>query len=151
MENQILEPRFKTFLALLNQHQVEYLVIGGYAVSVHGYVRATGDIDIWLNATVENADKMLTVMLAFGFDVYDFRLEDFLPEQGGFVSIGDAPFKIELLTNAAGVTFSEAYPNRKTIEIDGVPIHFIGLQELIQNKKAVGRPKDLEDIANLQL
>jgi hypothetical protein len=155
MENTLqekLEPFFKNFLSLLNKYEVEYLVIGGYAVALHGYVRATGDIDIWVNPTPKNADKMLSVMLEFGFDVYDFQLTDFLIDEnnkGGFVSFGDVPFKIEILTTTLGVTFEEAYRNRKTIFIENLPIHFIGLTELIKNKKAVGRPKDIEDIENL--
>jgi hypothetical protein len=147
-----LEPIFRDFITLLNKFEVEYLVIGGYAVAVHGYVRATGDIDIWINPTQINADKMLAVMLAFGFNAYDFQMEDFLvDEEGrtGFVSFGDIPFKIEILTTTLGVTFTEAYQNRKVISIEDTAINFIGLAELIKNKKAVGRPKDLLDIENL--
>jgi hypothetical protein len=147
-----LEAIFKDFLRLLNEKQVEYLVIGGYALSVHGYVRATGDIDIWIHATPQNAEKMMDVMLAFGFSPYDFSEQDFLPDENGkagFLSFGDAPFKIEILGEAQGVSFTEAYPKRKTVVLDDTTIHFIGLHELIANKKAVGRPKDLLDIENL--
>lgn len=147
-----LESIFKNFISLLNKYEVEYLVIGGYAVAVHGYVRATGDIDIWINPTAINADKMLSVMLDFGFDAYDFQIIDFLIDEnnkGGFVSFGDVPFKIKILTTTLGVTFGEAYQNKKTIFIENLPIHFIGLAELIKNKKAVGRPKDILYIENL--
>ena len=146
----ILEPSFKDFLSLLNKHKVEYLVIGGYAVAIHGYVRGTSDIDIWVNPTSENADKMLTVMLDFGFGEYDFDIKDFLiTSKSGFVSIGEIPFKIEILTKTLGVTFEEAYPHRKTASIDDIMVNFIGLDDLIANKKAVAREKDLNDIANL--
>jgi len=78
-----LEPIFESFLKLLNEEQTEYLVIGGYALSVHGYVRATGDINIWINPTKDNAEKMLVVMFRFGFNVYDFDLEDFMIDENG--------------------------------------------------------------------
>ena len=147
-----LEPIFKDFLRLLNEKQVEYLVIGGYALSVYGYVRATGDIDIWIHATPQNAQKMLGAMNAFGFSSDDVSEQDFLPDdngKAGFLSFGDAPFKIEILGEAQGVSFAEAYPKRKTVVLDDTPIQFIGLSELIANKKAVGRPTDLLDIENL--
>lgn len=149
--NNILEPSFKKFLSLLNDSQVEYLVIGGYAVAVHGYIRATGDIDIWINQNAENADKMLTVMLQFGFEAYDFQLEDFMVVDGkaGFVSIGQEPFKIEILGEVSGVQFSECFTNKIIVEIEQVPIPFINLSDLIKNKRASGRPKDLLDIDNL--
>jgi hypothetical protein len=155
MENKIqekLEPIFKDFISLLNKYEVEYLVIGGYAVAVHGYVRTTGDIDIWINPTITNADKMLSVMLEFGFDAYDFQITDFLIDEknkGGFISFGNPPFKIEILTTTLGVTFDEAYQNKKIVLIENMPIYFIGLAELIKNKRAVGRSKDILDIENL--
>ena len=146
----MLFPAFKEFLILLNKYEVEYIVIGGYAVAIHGYVRATGDADIWVNPTLENADKMLTVMLHFGFGEYDFKLEDFLvTNETGFVSFGDEPFKIEILTKTFGVTFLEAYQHRKTVEIDGINVNFMGFDDLITNKKALSREKDLNDLANL--
>jgi predicted nucleotidyltransferase len=118
--NNILEPSFKKFLKLLNDNQVEYIVIGGYAVAIHGYIRATGDIDIWINQNAENADKMLTVMLQFGFDAYDFRLEDFMLVDGkaGFVSIGQEPFKIEILGEISGVNFFDCFVNKIVVEIE---------------------------------
>lgn len=149
--NNILNPNFKKLLELLNDNQVEYLVIGGYAVAVHGYVRATGDIDIWINQTAENADKMLTVMLQFGFDAYDFQLEDFMIVDGkaGFVSIGQEPLKIELLGEVSGLQFLECFEQKIIVEIEGLPVNFISLSDLIKNKRASGRAKDLLDIDNL--
>ncbi len=152
ISNEALEPVFKKFLELLNKHKIKYLVIGGYAVAVHGYVRATGDIDIWINPSKENAENMLLVMIEFGFDVYDFRVEDFLIDEndkGGFISFGEVPFKIEILSDALGVSFEEAYQNRWEVQMDNISVNFIGIKDLIKNKKAVGRPKDLLDIENL--
>ena len=146
----VLFQSLKDFLILLNEYEVEYLVIGGYAVAIHGYVRATGDADIWINPTLENADKMLTVMLHFGFGEYDFKLEDFLATtETGFISFGDEPFKIELLTKTFGVTFPEAYLHRKIAEIDAINVNFMGFDALIANKKALSREKDLNDLAHL--
>lgn len=96
----MLTEHFRKFLELLEQFEVEYLIVGGYAVALHGYVRATGDLDIWINQTPENADKMLSVMLHFGFSAYDFKLEDFLPDEAGkpsFVFIGEEPIKSKLI------------------------------------------------------
>ncbi len=146
----VLFPSFREFLILLNKYEVEYLVIGGYAVAIHGYVRATGDAAIWINPTLENADKMLTVMLHFGFGEYDFKLEDFLvTNETGFVSFGDEPFKIEILTKTFGVTFPKAYKHRKMVELEGINVNFMGFDDLITNKKALSREKDLNDLANL--
>jgi predicted nucleotidyltransferase len=143
-----MEDEYLSFIRLLNEHQVEYVVLGGYAVIVHGYIRTTGDVDILINTTEQNADKMLMVMLKFGYDVYDFELKDFIQEPG-CISLDRYNGKIEILTSTLGVTFEECYANKVVVETDGIPINFISLTDLIKNKQAVGRPKDLEDIRNL--
>ncbi|NJO02172.1 MAG: hypothetical protein HC880_11220 [Bacteroidia bacterium] len=150
--NNQLTPQFKNFLVLLEKYDVEYLIVGGFAVAVHGYVRATGDLDVWINQSLENADKMLTVMLEFGFSPYDFQLEDFLPDQEGkpgFVFIGEEPIKIDIIGDVGGLKFENSYANRKVIEIEGLEINFINFEDLIQSKKTANRPKDLLDIQNL--
>ena len=143
-----MEDEYLSFVQLLNEHKVEYVVLGGFAVIIHGFVRTTGDIDILINTTEENADKMLLVMLKFGYGEYDFELKDFM-EEPGCISLDRYNGKIEILTSTIGVTFEECYKNKLVIETQGVAVNYIGLQDLIKNKKAVGRPKDLEDLRNL--
>lgn len=143
-----MEDEYLSFVQLLNEHEVEYVVLGGFAVIIHGFVRTTGDIDILINTTEENADKMLLVMLKFGYGEYDFELNDFMDEPG-CISLDRYNGKIEILTSTIGVTFEECYKNKLVIETQGVAVNYIGLQDLIKNKKAVGRPKDLEDLRNL--
>jgi predicted nucleotidyltransferase len=143
-----MEDEYLSFIQLLNEHQVEYIVLGGYAVIVHGYIRTTGDVDILINTTEQNADKMLMVMLKFGYDVYDFELKDFM-QKPGCISLDRYNGKIEILTSTLGVTFEECFAKKFVVETQGIPINFISLTDLIKNKQAVGRPKDLEDIKNL--
>lgn len=138
---------FKDFLKSLNDHEVEYLLLGGYAVAYHGFPRTTLDMDIWIANTPENADKMILVMRAFGFtgeiSPQLFRTAD------GVVRMGVPPMKIEVMTNASGVTFHECYQRRITDTIDGVPVHVISLDDLRSNKAATGRHKDLDDLEHL--
>jgi predicted nucleotidyltransferase len=143
-----MEDEYLSFIQLLNEHQVEYVVLGGYAVIIHGYIRTTGDVDILINTSKQNAEKLMVVMLKFGYDVYDFELSDFM-EEPGCISLDRYNGKIEILTSTLGVTFSECFDNKIVVETEGVAINFISLSDLIKNKLAVGRPKDLEDIKNL--
>jgi hypothetical protein len=144
-----MEKWFENFLELLNKHSVAYLVIGGFAVGYHGYPRYTGDIDVWIDPSEETADKMMQVMEEFGFG-QDFTREDFL-KRDSFMQIGFPPSKIDLLCSAKGVDFKECYTRKiteRTIE-KGTTIYFISLADLIANKKAVGRSRDLNDLENL--
>ena len=143
-----MEDEYLSFIQLLNDHEVEYVVLGGHAVIVHGYIRTTGDVDILINTTPQNAGKMLSVMLKFGYDVYDFELSDFMQEPG-CISLDRHNGKIEILTSTLGVSFEECFTNKMVVETQGIAINFISLIDLIKNKQAVGRPKDLEDIRNL--
>ncbi len=143
-----LPPDFKEFLQLLNSHQVEYLLIGGYAVGYYGYPRATADMDIWIAVQPENANKIVTVLREFGFDVDNLRPELFLkPEQ--IIRLGVPPFRIEILTSISGVSFDECYAKRNIVNLDDVPVNLISLKHLKLNKKASGRHKDLNDLENL--
>lgn len=136
------------FLELLNEQEVKYVVLGGYAVIIHGYVRATGDMDILIEASPENAERIITALIKFGYEVYDFEISDFVGKDK-VVTLNPYPFKIEILTSTLGVTFEQCYENRKIIKVEKVNINFIGRHDLIENKKAVGRLKDLLDIENL--
>lgn len=139
---------FKEFLKLLNAHQVEYLLIGGYAVGYYGYPRATADMDIWIAIDPQNARKVVAVLKEFGFDIPDLSMEVFMkPNQ--IIRMGIPPVRIEILTTISGVSFEECYPERVVDGLDGVEVNLISLRDLKINKKAFGRHKDLDDLENL--
>lgn len=143
-----LHPDFRDFLKLLNSHGVEYLIVGGYAVGYHGYPRATGDMDIWIAVNPINAEKAATVLHYFGMLNDNISQELFL-DRNKVIRLGVPPVRIEVITGASGVTFSECYAKREIIEIDGILVNFISLEDLKINKKASGRHKDLEDLEHL--
>jgi hypothetical protein len=143
-----LPPDFKEFLQLLNAHQVEYLLVGGYAVGYHGYPRATVDMDIWIGKGPSTAVKMVEVLREFGFDVPNLSADLFLKDDQ-IVRMGVPPIRLEIFTSIPGVRFEECYPARVVGEIDGVPVSLINLRDLKTNKKASGRNKDLADLENL--
>lgn len=136
---------FKEFIESLNEAKVEYLVIGAHALALHGVPRYTGDLDILVRRSTENAARIVDAIRVFGLESLGFNEADFLePDQ--FIQIGVAPLRLDICTDISGVTFEEAWANRVTGEIGGVPVAFIGKDEFIKNKRAVGRPKDLGDI-----
>ena len=139
---------FKDFLRLLRAHHVEYLLIGGYAVSYHGYARATADMDIWVARTHENAARLAAVLQEFGFESVDTAREA-LVRENQIVRMGVPPMRIELATTISGVTFEDCYRERVTGDIDGVTVDIIDLARLKQNKRASGRFKDLADLEQL--
>jgi predicted nucleotidyltransferase len=143
-----LHPDFKDFLRLLNSHKVKYLLVGGYAVGYHGFPRATGDMDIWIEMSEANSKKVVSAFREFGMSDETFSEKLFL-EKNKVIRIGLPPVRIEVITSASGVDFNECYSNRAGIEIDGILIHFISLQDLKKNKKAAGRYKDKEDLEHL--
>jgi hypothetical protein len=143
-----LPPDFKEFLRLLNAHQVEYLLIGGYAVGYHGYPRATVDMDIWIGTNRANAERIVAALKEFGFDPPDLSTELFLKEWQ-VVRLGVPPIQIELVTTVSGVNFAECYAERIRDELDGVKINLISLKHLKINKKASSRHQDLADLENL--
>ena len=143
-----LHPDFKNFLRLLNSHNVRYLVIGGYAVGYHGYPRATGDMDIWIETSKSNSKKVASAFRDFGMADEAISEELFL-ETNKVIRVGVPPVRLELITSASGVDFNECYSNREVVEIEGIPINLISLQDLKKNKRAAGRHKDLEDMEHL--
>jgi hypothetical protein len=140
---------FKEFVGLLNRHGVEYLLIGGYALGIHGYPRYTGDLDIWVRPAAENARKLVAVMADFGLESLGLRETDFA-ESGNVIQLGQPPFRIDLITQPDGVDFEECFQRRIVVEYDGVTLPVIGLEDFKRNKQASGRPKDLFDLASLQ-
>jgi hypothetical protein len=143
-----LPPDFKEFLRLLNARQVEYLLIGGYAVSYYGYPRATADMDIWVAMNRENAEKVVAVLREYGFDLPELSPELFLEEKK-MIRMGVPPLRLELITSISGVRFEECYAERVPGVIDDIEVSLISLRHLKLNKKASGRYKDLNDLENL--
>jgi hypothetical protein len=143
-----LPPDFKELLKLFNSHQVEYLIIGGYAVAYHGYPRATADINLWIASTAENSEKVVSVLTEFGFGLPELTPELFQkPDQ--VIRMGVAPMRVEILTGISGLEFSQCYPRRIVDRLDDIEVNLIDLTSLKINKKAAGRHKDLDDLENL--
>lgn len=140
---------FKEFLQLLNSKRIEYLVIGGYAVALHGYPRATGDMDIWIAISENNACSLVEALKEFGFSLPKLQKRLFL-EKGKVIRMGNPPLRIEILTSIDGVKFSECYKNKQAVTIDEVEVNFISLEDLKKNKKASARHKDLDDLEHLK-
>ena len=140
---------FKEFVELLIKNKAEYLIVGGYAVGIHGHPRYTGDLDVWLNPTPVNAKKILDCVNEFGFSSYGLTESDFV-KAGNVVQLGYPPIRIDLLTEIDGVTFENCYENRKKVEIEGIKVNFIGYNDLLMNKKVSGRLRDLDDLENLK-
>lgn len=146
----MLNPDFKEFIEFLNANQVSYLVIGGYAVALHGYPRYTIDIDIWLDITPENAERTLWgVPKLFGFGSLDIQLDDFLTP-GSVVQLGYPPSRIDLITTPDGVDFTTCYASKVEVSINGIVVNFIDLENLKINKRVSGRLQDLADLENLE-
>jgi hypothetical protein len=143
-----LPPDFKDFLRLLSAHRVEYLLIGGYAVGYHGYPRATGDMDIWVARTPENAGRLVSVLREFGFPTSAVPADAFLKENQ-IIRMGVPPMRIEIATSISGVVFDECHRERVTDLLDGVEVDIISLARLKENKRAAGRYKDLADLEQL--
>jgi predicted nucleotidyltransferase len=144
-----LEKDFTDFVELLNKHAVDYMVVGGYALAFHGEPRTTGDLDIWIDCTQENAEKMVTVMTEFGMGSLRFKAKDFT-EPGIVNQIGQPPLRIDILNEIDGVQFSDAVKGKQFFKSGKVEIPFIGKEEFIRNKKASGRKKDLDDVKKVQ-
>lgn len=140
---------FKELLQLLNSKKIEYLVVGGYAVALYGYPRATGDMDIWVAISKINAHKIVEALKEFGFDVAELKEELFLEKENN-IRMGIPPLRIEILTSIDGVEFTECYSNKEIVIIDDIEINFISLEDLKKNKKASGRYQDLADLENLE-
>jgi hypothetical protein len=139
---------FKEFIQFLNDNHVHYLVVGGYAVAIHGHPRYTKDIDIWIEINSENATNLLRALEQFGFGSLGLKIEDFL-SRDQIIQLGYPPNRIDLLTSIDGVNFADCYSSRLEINIDNIIVNFIDLENLKKNKKASGRLQDLADLENL--
>jgi predicted nucleotidyltransferase len=144
----MLTSDFKEFAALLNLNQVEYLIVGGYALAAYGHPRYTGDLDFWIGTAPTNADKVLLALSQFGFAGMDINKQDLTtPDQ--VIQLGFPPGRIDLLTSIDGVDFESCYQRRLAFKLDGIDLNFIALEDFKINKKATGRLKDVADLEAL--
>ncbi len=133
---------------MLEANEVDYLLVGGYAVGYYGYPRPTGDIDIWISRSPENAKKVVAVLNEFGFSSSDLTIGLFTLVKS-IVRMGIPPFKLEIITQIDGVEFDSCFRRREMVIIDGCNVTLISLADLKINKQASGRPKDIDDLENL--
>jgi len=146
----IFNDDFREFIQAMNKHQVEYILVGGYAVILHGYRRVTGDMDIWVNRTKENYVKLTHAFKEFGLPVFDMTEQRFLTaDEVDVFSFGRPPVSIDIITKLKGVEFDEAFSMAQTFNEEELAVRFIHLNNLIQAKRAAGRYKDLDDIEKL--
>jgi hypothetical protein len=139
---------FRDMLELLNRHHVRYLVVGGFAVAVHGTPRYTRDLDIWVDVSPDNAARLVAVLDDFGFASLGLTAEDFL-DPGVVIQLGHEPSRIDFITKLTGVEFAAAYPARATATIGDLEVPVIDRGSLIANKRALGRLHDLDDVEGL--
>ncbi len=140
---------FVDMLSALSEAGAEYLVVGAHALAAHGTPRATGDLDLWVRPSEENASRVWAALIRFGAPLEGLREADFT-EQDLVIQIGVPPVRIDLLTSVSGLTFEPVWAERIEVEIDGLTVPVIGRRALIENKRAAGRPKDLADIHDLE-
>ncbi|MEW6266913.1 MAG: hypothetical protein AB1641_27880 [Thermodesulfobacteriota bacterium] len=145
----MLNPDFHDMLSALCEENVEFLIVGAYALAAHGLPRATGDLDIWIRRSPENTARVWRALTRFGAPLFDLNRND-LETADLIFQVGIAPCRIDLLTSIDGVDFEEAWPGRKRVNIEGLDLAILGYAELIKNKKASSRPQDLADLAWLE-
>ena len=143
-----IQQDFKELLELLNAHEVEFVIVGAYALAFHGVPRFTGDIDILVKPDPGNAGKILNALKEFGFGSMDLNESDF-QEPEKVIQLGVAPVRVDLITSLTGVSWEDAFSGKVKDNYGGIKIYYLGREELISNKKALGRKKDLADIEAL--
>ncbi len=145
----IFQSDFNDFIFALNNSGTQYLVVGGYAVILHGYYRTTQDLDIWVKKTPENHLRLSKAFAIFGMPLFDMTLENFMGEDFDVFSIGRSPIRIDVITKLKGLDFVDAFQHSLVKEIESLKVNYLHLNDLIQAKKAAGRYKDLDDIEKL--
>jgi hypothetical protein len=139
---------FEAFVELLNKNEVKYLVVGGYAFAIHAYPRFTNDIDFLILNSRSNAEKVILSLNEFGFTSSNISPEDLMTEEK-VIQLGQPPYRIDILTSIDGVTFTDAWGRKVTGKYGEQTLYFISKEDLILNKKASGRKKDLDDLEDL--
>ena len=145
----MLNEDYKDMLHALSVERVRFLLVGAYALAAHGYPRATMDIDIWVMPSSQNADAVLRALRRFGAPLHNLTRED-LQKDGTIFQIGVSPRRIDIITTASGLQFEDAYGKSLSLNIEGIELHILSIDDLIQNKRAVGRTKDMADVEALE-
>lgn len=145
----MLNPDFKEMLSCLKDEEAEFIIVGAYALAAHGFPRATGDIDIWIRNSSDNAQKVMRALVRFGAPISNLTEQDFT-SPGMIIQIGVEPCRIDLITNISGVEFNRAWENKVSVTIDGLEIFVLSKADLLRNKTAVNRDKDKGDISWLK-
>jgi hypothetical protein len=145
----VLNSDYKDMLQVLLGNGVKFLLVGAYAMAAHGFPRATGDIDIWVEPSEENSARVYRSMAAFGAPLHEID-EAAFTTPGVVFQIGVAPRRIDIITTISGVSFREAYEQSQVVEIEGMPVPILSLGDLIRNKRATGRDKDRLDAERLE-
>lgn len=145
----MLNEDYKEMLLALSGEKVRYLLVGAYAMAAHGYPRATMDIDLWVEPSHENAEAVLRALRLYGAPLHDLTIADLVKDSTVF-QIGVAPRRIDIVTGATGLNFAEAYANSIVANADGIELRVLSLEDLIKNKKATNRAKDLVDVELLE-
>jgi hypothetical protein len=148
-ENQLLNSDFREILSAFCEEKVAFMLVGAYAVAAHGLPRATGDIDLWVKCSQQNAERVWAALSKFGAPLANISKQDFTT-RGNVVQIGVTPRRIDILTEITGVTYEDAESQTIFVELEGMSIPVISLTHLLQNKSAVGRPQDKADVARLR-
>jgi hypothetical protein len=143
-----LSKDLREFVALLNAANVKYVLVGGHAVAFHGHPRFTGDVDFFIEPSLENGARLAGVFADFGFGDLGFRAEDFI-ERGSVIQLGRPPNRIDILPSIDGVEFADAWATKIDTALDGLPVHMIGKEMLLRNKRATARPQDAADVEKL--
>ena len=141
-------PEFKELLNTFNEHDVKYLIIGAFAVMIYSEPRYTKDLDIWVEPSPENAKRVFAALREFGAPLLNITEQDFASE--GFYQMGRPPGRVDVMMSIEGVDFATAWESRRSDTFRGVPVHYIGKEDLLLNKKLAGRYQDLADIENMQ-
>jgi len=152
MQSEYLYQDFLEFIQALNQYEVRYLLVGGYAVVLHGYQRNTGDLDIWVEPTAENYQALSKAFSDFGMPVFDMTADNFLAKgQFDVFTFGVSPVAIDIMTQVKGLAFEKAYSQAQVFDLgDGLEVKMLGLEDLLRAKAAAGRAKDFNDIRHLK-
>lgn len=144
-----MNPDFLDMLSALSDAGADFLVVGAHAVAVHARPRATGDLDLWVRPTPENAERVWRALEAFGAPLVDLTQADLTSDDLVF-QIGLPPRRIDILTNIGSVDFEKAWTRRVTLSLEGRAVPVIGREDLIRAKRDAGRPRDLADLADLE-
>lgn len=146
----IFNQDFQDFLRALHRQQVRYILVGGYSVILHGYSRTTGDMDLWVEKTLVNYDRLVRAFQEFGMPVFDMTANNFLENPNFDVfTFGRQPVAIDVITSIKGLEFELTYEQATDVEVDGLIIRLIHYNDLIRAKQAAGRPRDIDDINHL--